>query len=335
MPRSRLRLLNATVTAGAALLVMGAPAQAHRLRADGHTNTARLSRAAASANGGRIRAYTGEYVNVTTSPSYGAGTALQQRWANFMAHLEHGPELQRMTVYVAPLAEVFRICGQNHDGCYSTDPTTTLTLPGSGSDPAYVDLIAAHEYGHHVDSSRRNDPWDAGTWGPKYWATYENVCHRVRTGTAFPGDEDKHYSLNPDEAFAEAYAVLNGYAWESQTFDDSFKPDAGALRQIRYDIHEPWTGPAVHRYRGRRRIVKLPEPTDGRLSVKLRTPHGTADLALYTVVNGRRKLLKRVRHRRRGHTTRLRFTICGQYPLQIGVRRRSGSGRYAMTVVEP
>jgi hypothetical protein len=234
---------------------------------------------------------------------------------------------------VAPLAEVFRICGQGNDGCYSSSPAR-LTLPGEGADPRYVELIAAHEYGHHLDSSRRNDPWDAGTWGPKYWATYENVCHRVRVGTAFPGDEGRHYSLNPDEAWAEAYAVLNGYQWESQSFDDSFKPDAGALRQMRLDIHDPWTGPRVLRFKGSRRVVKLPEPVDGRLSVKLRSPAGGAsDLALYTVVDGRRKLLKRARHR--GATTRLRFTICGQYPLQIGVRRRSGSGRYRMTVVEP
>ncbi len=245
---SRSRLLKVTVTAGAALLVTGAPAQADRVRADN-----------------------GEFVNVTTSPTYGPNSPLKQRWANFMAHLEHGSELRKMTVYVAPLAEVFRICGRGNDGCYSSSPAR-LTLPGEGADPRYVELIAAHEYGHHLDSSRRNDPWDAGTWGPKYWATYENVCHRVRVGTAFPGDEGRHYSLNPDEAWAEAYAVLNGYQWESQSFDDSFKPDAGALRQMRLDIHDPWTGPRVLRFKGPRRHREArPSPSTAASSVKLRS----------------------------------------------------------------
>ncbi len=345
-------MLTITVFAAAGLLCWSAPADAARPQAhspepgrvvagagpvrDGRTDTRRLHRALAAGYGGRIRTAGGTYVNVSLSGAYAPDPAVLQKWADFFAGLEHGPEIGRVTVYVAPLAEVSGICGEGSDGCYSPHPAR-LTVTG-GDSSSYRELVAAHEYGHHLDASRRNDPWDASTWGPKHWATWENVCHRTRIGTAFPGDEGEHYGLNPDEAWAEAYAVLNGYQWESQTFDDSFKPDAGALKVMRLDIHQPWNGPAVHRYRGSfargqlRKTVRLPEPLDGRLSVKLRV-RGAADVNLYTVVKGRRKLLKRARHR--GAKTNLRFTICGQYPLQLQVVRRRGSGRFAMTVLEP
>jgi hypothetical protein len=337
----------------AAVLALCVPAQAARPTAqepvsgrvvpglahvrDGHASARRAHRATASSYGGRIRASNGEFVSVQMSDAYVPDNGVLQAWANFIAGLQHGSEISGITVYVAPPAEVGQICGSGSDGCYSTPPSV-LTVPGSDTDSAYVELVAAHEYGHHVDSHRRNDPWDAGTWGPKYWATYENVCHRVRKHTAFPGNEGSHYSLNPDEAWAESFAVLNGYSWESETFDNSFKPDAGTLRQMKYDIHDPWSGNFHHRYKGRfrrgarRKVVRLPEPDDGRLNVRLRA-RGGDDLVLYTVVGRRRKVLKRARHH--GSRTRLRFTICGQYPLRLKVIRRHGSGRFRMRVSEP
>jgi hypothetical protein len=231
---------------------------------------------------------------------------------------------------------VSQICGPGADGCY--DPSTqVLAIPGSDTDSAYTELVAAHEYGHHVDSNRRNDPWNAGDWGPKYWATYENVCHRARTGTAFPGDEDSHYSQNPDENWAESFAVLNGYPWEADTYDAGFKPDTGSLREMRYDIHQPWSGNTHRTKRGRFRhgkrtkILRL-SANDGKMVIRLRA-RGADNLVLYTISRHHKRVLKRARHH--GHRTAMRFTVCGQYPLRLKVVRKSGSGRFKARISEP
>lgn len=292
----------------------------------------RSRRASAAAYGGNVQAANGEFVHVLLSDAYDPDPAVLQAWANFMAGLHHGSELGRITVYVAPPAEVGQICGQGFDACYDSGPPAALAVPGSDTDEAYLELVAAHEYGHHVDSNRRNDPWDAGTWGPKYWATYENVCRRVRHHTAYPGDEGNHYRQNPDENWAESFAVLNGYPWESVYYDAGFKPDSGSLRMMRFDIHEPWTGPTVRTRRGRGNSVVRLLANDGRMRLSLRA-HGADDLVLYTISHHRKRVLKRARHR--GHRTTLRFTVCGQYPLRVKVVRKRGSGRFKMRIIEP
>jgi hypothetical protein len=58
----------------------------------------------------------------------------------------------------------------------------------------------AHEYGHHIARHRLNTPWPAIDWGPKRWASYENVCQNVKSGSMFPGNEtEPQYKLNPGE----------------------------------------------------------------------------------------------------------------------------------------
>src|SRR5205807_7245744 len=69
--------------------------------------------------GGPYTASTGETVTVYASSSYPQDPALGQRWADFLAGLVHGSELSLLTVYLAPLAEVQSICGQQAIGCYS------------------------------------------------------------------------------------------------------------------------------------------------------------------------------------------------------------------------
>src|SRR5438034_7045369 len=71
------------------------------------------------------------------------------------------------------------------------------------------ETVLVHELGHNVAANRDNAPWSAVDWGTKRWATYMNVCARHDAGTAFPGDEADHYLLNPGEAFAETYRLLN------------------------------------------------------------------------------------------------------------------------------
>jgi hypothetical protein len=95
----------------------------------------------------------------------------------------HGSELATVAIFQAPLDEVSLICVPDAGGCYSPS-RRFLVFPGDLGAGADAD-VAAHELGHHVAASRRNDPWDANDWGPKRWATSVGVCGRVAQGTRF------------------------------------------------------------------------------------------------------------------------------------------------------
>ena len=172
--------------------------------------------AATSWQGGAVQATNGETVTVYVSTSYGTSVGALQ-WADFFTGLIHGSEISAISIYVATPAEVVAECGRADVlGCYGND---RLLIPGETSDGVDPEEIARHEYGHHVAQHRLNPPWRGLDSGPKQWASYEGVCARVGAGTAFPGDEGDNYRLNPGEAFAENYRVLNfqKQAWPSWT----------------------------------------------------------------------------------------------------------------------
>lgn len=290
-----------------------------------------------SAYGGRIRASNGEYVRVVMSNAYAPDSGVLQAFANLTARLQHGSELSLVTVLVAPQSEVTTICETPADGCYDYSHST-IAVTGDDPNPTYTGLVLAHEYGHFLADHRRNDPWNSLNRGPKYWSTYENVCHRVLTGTAFI-DYPQPYGLRAGEAFAESFATLNGYGYETGLLDASFKPDAGALGAISKDVHHPSKGNIRYRRRGRfrhgqrSRVVRLRRPHDGRVDVRLRA-RGADDLVLYTEVAGRKQML--IHAHPRGSRTHLRFTICGDTgPLRLKVIRRRGPGWYRMRISQP
>ncbi len=204
--------------------------------------------------GGPAMTSTGETVTLYVSSYFAPNEATRLSWANFFTWLYHGPEISTVSIYQAPLFEVHGLCGSLEAfGCYNP-ASRVLIFPGDG-DPAVDQVIGAHEYGHHVASSRRNDPWDPGTWGPKHWASYVGVCPRTAAGTLFPGDEGAHYTLNPGEGFAEAYMNLNrqrGGTWATlpPVVDPSLAPDFGALQAILADVQQPWSAPTVTTWSG-------------------------------------------------------------------------------------
>ena len=149
--------------------------------------------------------------------------------------------------------------------------------------------VARHEYGHHIAFNRSNTPWKGLEWGPKRWASYEGVCARVRAGTAYPGDQSLLYRLNPGEAFAETYRLLNDMRpgvvellWP--IVDRSFYPDPHALQAVEEDVVGPWTGPSptvlrrsVRGNAARIAAFRIATPLDGALIVRLR-PAGSYDV---------------------------------------------------------
>jgi hypothetical protein len=286
--------------------------------------------------GGEITAANGETVNVLISDAYPVDPAIPQATADLLTQLYHGSELSQVSVYIAPLAEVQKLCGAESGGCYAGNQIVTTGDPLPDGTSAANVLV--HEYGHHVASNRDNTPWDALDWGPKRWDTAAHICSRVEQGTAFPGDEGAHYELNPGEAWAETYRVLNyqKQAWANwiltdwRIVDRSFYPDAAELAAAKADVLQPWAGPHRTTWSARLRRVApkgkpikvarrrraLATPLDGEVEVTmlhapagttmwLTTPSGNviagpAHYALRTTVCARRKVLLLVRGKRPG-----------------------------------
>jgi hypothetical protein len=157
---------------------------------------------------------------------------------------------------LSPYNEVQRVCGRSAVACYGNN---TIYASADQVEPGISpQSVVAHEYGHHVAASRSNTPWEAVDWGTKRWASYENICAGAHAGQLFPGDERGAYQLNPGEAFAEAYRVLNerrlGMTESPWTIvDQRFYPDATALTDVEQDVVSPWTRPTTLSYLGPRR----------------------------------------------------------------------------------
>jgi hypothetical protein len=203
--------------------------------------------------GGAIRATDGETVTIYFSDSYPVDQALALKWADFMTSLVHGSELSTVTIYLAPLAEVQRYCGRQAIACYSPDGLQIVAPADAVDAQTSAEGVLTHEYGHHIAESRLNPPFTTVEYGTKRWASYENVCARTNSGELFPGAEDEqHYTLNPGEAFAESYRVLNeqklGAPVEAWNIVSSLLyPDATALALLEQDVTQPWAQSAATR----------------------------------------------------------------------------------------
>jgi hypothetical protein len=293
--------------------------------------------------GGTVTASTGERLTVRISDSYPQDPAVAQRWADFLASLLHGSELQAVVTYLAPLREVQAVCGRSALACYSPSQQF-LIAPGERVAPDIsAEAIVMHEYGHHVAASRSDDPWAAVDYGTKRWSSYLQVCARVRAGQLFPGDEGSNYRLNPGEAFAETYRVLNErrLGMVESTWDvvsDSLYPDATALALVEQDVTTPWTGNVASSSttklttRARASTVAVSTPLDGTLRVSVRGTKGarvTLDLLSAT---GSRILRTVVT----GATTKtLSTTVCGTRSYRARLTLQRGSGSFRLAVSKP
>jgi hypothetical protein len=280
---------------------------------------------------------TGPTVNV--SPSYSDPAAVAQKWTAFFESLLHGPEIDVLNAYIAPLGEVQELCGGNPEvlGCYGANH---LVMPDQGAAGIAATSIATHEYGHHVAFNRINPPWTAIDWGPKRWATYERVCARAAAGTAYPGAEDANYPLNPGEAWAETYRVLNettvGLPLTWPIVDPSFRPDAGALTAAREDVLDPWTAPTVSvkrlRFASRAHTwsLQIAAPLDGIMHANVQP--GTDDVRLFAADG--RTLLANGSWGTSG-TKAFDYEICGQHTFVLRVTAHAAARRFKLTLSTP
>ena len=276
----------------------------------------------------------GSTVEINVSDTYPVDEALAQEWATFFGSLVHGRELASLTVALAPLEEVQRVCGPQALACY--DPTSQ-TIEASPEDqlnaPAAKEIVT-HEYGHHVANNSLNAPFDAEEYGTKRWASYMNICKRAVAGELFPGDEGDNYQENPGEGYAEAYRVLNltkqgatSIGWD--IVDPALYPNATALSLLEQDITTPWTGPTLSHVRG----------TFGNGSVRTIVSKTTLDgsfvARLHAPAKSRMRLQLYAAGRLVASGSSVRYQICGQRALTLKVQRGSGRGAFTVDVSKP
>jgi hypothetical protein len=291
--------------------------------------------------GGVYRTSTGENVTIYASTAYPQDPALGQKWAEFLAALEHGLELSTVTVFLAPEQQIGRVCGTEALACYSGDDHTLIS-PGEDPDSSIsAEAVITHEYGHHIAATRSNAPWSALDYGTKRWASAISVCARARAGRLFPGSEAfPNYQLNPGEGFAESYRVLNERKagipetpW--QIVSDALYPDTNALAALDQDVVSPWPGStattraARFTRAARVRTFTVATPLDGTLRVSVRPSPGTR--VAVDVFAGSSRLV----HASGAGTVARTQTICGQRSLRVQVTETRGTGTFRLTVSKP
>ncbi|HEY8583346.1 MAG TPA: hypothetical protein VIL49_10375 [Capillimicrobium sp.] len=225
----------------------------------------------------------GERVTVRFIGGLDEDRAVARSYVRFLGSLPHGRELGRLTVALAPARRVGNLCGGG-DGvlaCYSP-VSETMVVPASeigAVDTPTTSYVVAHEYGHHVAANRDNAPFEAIDYGPKRWASYEQVCIKAIDGDLAPGDEGASYRQNPGESWAEAYARLT-YPDVPWRFTRLLEPDAGALAAARQDVLDPWAGPRTRTFTmpdgATAQAFRLALRLDGALTVTATGPAGSA-----------------------------------------------------------
>jgi hypothetical protein len=292
--------------------------------------------------GGPTVATDGETVKIFFSNSYPVDPARALQWADFMTSLVHGPEFATVTIHLAPLAEVQQLCRSSLAlACYNP-PASTIVAPADDPEPGTsAKGVLTHEYGHHVAASRVNPPFVAVDWGTKRWASYEDVCARASSGDLFPGAEDAdRYMLNPGEAFAESYRVLNEQKlglplepWDIVT--RSLYPDATALNLLEQDILTPWTADTTQKLTAklsakvRSHTFKVSAPYDGTLIV-LPGQTGRASVTASLLAKGKIVQAKTFQHPK---ATSFSTKVCGQRQYHVRVQLAGVVAKTARTTV--
>jgi len=304
----------------------------------------RGARAAASGFTETHMSADGYAVRVTLSPSIpptDANRAKAQSYVDLLASHRHGSELAKLSLYIAPLSEIYSndLCGQGSDACYydneNTEYVADQSTPGSDFPLEYV---VTHEYGHHIANNRKNTPWKALEYGPKYWSSEQNICIGVDKGRFFPGNQDKHYFDDPGENWAEGYAAMNypGLAWN---YNRKLKPDAADFAAARRDILQPWKGNVKSKFSGslsgssQSKRFRIPLTLDGKVSARLSGPGGAQYDLQFEDPDG-----VFARSKKKGSRDNLSQNQCGYRSgskFWVRVVRRSGSGSFQLTVSYP
>jgi hypothetical protein len=151
------------------------------------------------------------------------------------------------------------------------------------------------------------------------------------------------YTLNPGEAFAEDYRLLNERLqglpetiWG--VVDRRFYPDQAALDAVAQDVTSPWAGQTPSTLgssftaRATGRGFRIATPLDGTFRVTLTSPRN-GRFTLRIVDPGNSTVLGSSTTGSRVQT--VETSVCGQRTLQVQVKRVRGAGAFTLAVSRP
>jgi hypothetical protein len=268
-----------------------------------------------------------------------------QQVASFVGTLDHGSEVELLTVQLDTEYQLGFDCGFGAEACYFVGENKIViggyeVMDGDG---ATFDFVLAHEYGHHV-AAHRDMPapfGEAVDWGTARWARVEDVCRGDRSGRLFPGDEEGNYFENPGEAFAESFAHNRfpelGIRWR---YLGSLRPTPASLRAVREDTLSPWQGRTSFVLSGRvpargegAAVESVRTPLDGMVSLR---PVSLSRHGYELALRSRAGRLLRSSRPGLGPQHQLDFTVCGQSRLRLVITsRRDRPTPYRLLIQRP
>jgi hypothetical protein len=154
-------------------------------------------------------------------------------YAGLLRRAAHADEIERVTIRIVSWDELGERCGERAAGCYGRRKGNrgVMVVPAGQSDRIAHTVV--HEYGHHVDGSRRHGGLDEPNGTPLWWkargmaelVAARSVRDRYQVG----------WDRSIAEVFAEDYAYTNlrrGYRIEwleppSRTIQQAIRADLG------------------------------------------------------------------------------------------------------------
>jgi hypothetical protein len=154
-------------------------------------------------------------------------------YAGLLRRAAHADEIERVTIRIVDWDELGERCGRQAAGCYGRrEGNRGVMVVPAGRSSAIAHTVV-HEYGHHVDWSRRHSNLDEPNGTPLWWkargmaelVSLRSVRDRYEIG----------WNRSIAEVFAEDYAYTNlgrGYriSWlrpPSRTVQQAIRADLG------------------------------------------------------------------------------------------------------------
>lgn len=159
-------------------------------------------------------------------------SGVDTKWhANLLRKAAHGDEISKVTIRIVDPDGLRRECTAVAAGCYERNGGRGLIVVPAGESSANAHTLI-HEYGHHVDASRRHGGLSEPNGTPLWWKArgaarlveLKSVARTYRIG----------WERSIAEIFAEDYAYVNlGGRYRIDWLE---KPDQTVRRAILADI---------------------------------------------------------------------------------------------------
>ena len=154
-------------------------------------------------------------------------------YAGLLREAAHADEIERVTIRIVDWDELGERCGRGAAGCYGRRKGNRGVMVVPAGRSSRLAHTVVHEYGHHVDGSRRHGGLDEPNGTPLWW-TARGMAELVGAQSVRDGYQ-VGWNRSIAEIFAEDYAYTNlhrGYRIEwleppTRTIQQAIRADLG------------------------------------------------------------------------------------------------------------